>query len=114
MSTTWPTAKAMKAQALRQPGSTFKPIVYSAAIQNGRPASYIVNDSPLVLQVPGQPEWQPQNYDLKFLGEIPLRQSLYLSRNVSTVRLGMELGEQTVINEARNFGITTPIPPYPS
>ena len=101
-------------QALRQPGSTFKPIVYSAAIQNGRSASYIVNDSPLVLQVPGQPEWAPQNYDLKFLGEIPLRQSLYQSRNVSTVRLGMELGEQTVINEARNFGITSPIPPYPS
>jgi len=101
-------------QALRQPGSTFKPIVYSAAVQNGRPPSYIVNDSPLVLQVPGQPEWAPQNYDLRFLGEIPLRQSLYLSRNVSTVRLGMELGEQTVINEARNFGITTPIPPYPS
>jgi len=101
-------------QAQRQPGSTFKPIVYSAAIQNGRPPSYLVNDSPLVLQVPGQPEWAPQNYDLKFLGEIPLRESLYLSRNVSTVRLGMELGEQTVINEARNFGITTPIPPYPS
>ncbi|MFL5501286.1 MAG: PBP1A family penicillin-binding protein [Gemmatimonadaceae bacterium] len=101
-------------QALRQPGSTFKPIVYSAAIQNGRSAAYIVNDSPLVLQVPGQPEWAPQNYDLKFLGEIPLRQSLYMSRNVSTVRLGMELGEQTVINEARNFGITSPIPPYPS
>ena len=101
-------------QALRQPGSAFKPIVYSAAVQNGRPASYIVNDSPLVLQVPGQPEWAPQNYDLQFLGEIPMRQSLYQSRNVSTIRLGMELGEQTVINEARNFGITTPIPPYPS
>jgi penicillin-binding protein 1A len=101
-------------QALRQPGSAFKPIVYAAAVQNGRPASYIVNDSPLVLQVPGQPEWAPQNYDLKFLGEIPMRQSLYESRNVSTIRLGMELGEQTVINEARNFGITTPIPPYPS
>ncbi|HKC79577.1 MAG TPA: PBP1A family penicillin-binding protein, partial [Gemmatimonadaceae bacterium] len=101
-------------QALRQPGSAFKPIVYSAAVQNGRPASYIVNDSPLVLQVPGQPEWAPQNYDLQFLGEIPMRQSLYQSRNVSTIRLGMELGEQTVINEARNFGITTQIPPYPS
>src|SRR4051794_17698991 len=101
-------------QALRQPGSAFKPIVYSAAVQNGRPASYIVNDSPLVLQVPGQPEWAPQNYDLKFLGEIPMRESLYDSRNLSTIRLGMELGEQTVINEARNFGITSPIPPYPS
>ncbi len=101
-------------QAQRQPGSAFKPIVYSAAVQNGRPASYIVNDSPLVLQVPGQPEWAPQNYDLQFLGQIPMRQSLYQSRNVATIRLGMELGEQTVINEARNFGITTPIPPYPS
>jgi penicillin-binding protein 1A len=101
-------------QALRQPGSAFKPIVYSAAVQNGRPASYMVNDSPLVLQVPGQPEWDPQNYDLQYLGQIPMRQSLYQSRNVSTIRLGMELGEQTIINEARNFGITTVIPPYPS
>jgi penicillin-binding protein 1A len=101
-------------QALRQPGSAFKPIVYAAAVQNGRPASYLVNDSSLVLQVPGQPEWAPQNYDLQFLGDVPLRQSLYQSRNVSTIRLGMELGEQTIINEARNFGITTPIPPYPS
>ncbi|MEO7822167.1 MAG: PBP1A family penicillin-binding protein [Gemmatimonadaceae bacterium] len=101
-------------QALRQPGSTFKPIVYSAAIQNGRPASYIVNDSPLVLNVPGQETWAPQNYDLAFMGEIPMRQALYLSRNLAAIRLGMELGEHTVISEARNFGITTPIPPYPS
>ena len=101
-------------QALRQPGSTFKPIVYAAAVQNGRPASYIVADSPLVLEVPGQDTWAPQNYDLRFLGDIPLRQGLYDSRNLATIRLGMELGEQTVIAEARNFGITTPIPPYPS
>jgi penicillin-binding protein 1A len=101
-------------QALRQPGSTFKPILYSAAIQNGRPASYIVNDSPLVLNVPGQETWAPQNYDLAFMGEIPMRQALYLSRNLASIRLGMELGEHTVIAEARNFGITTPIPPYPS
>jgi penicillin-binding protein 1A len=101
-------------QALRQPGSTFKPIVYSAAIQNGRPASYIVNDSPLVLNVEGQDTWAPQNYDLAFLGEMPLRQALYQSRNLATIRLGMELGESAVISESRNFGITTPVPPYPS
>lgn len=101
-------------QALRQPGSTFKPIVYSAAIQNGRPPSYLVDDSPLRLERPGAPTWTPQNYDGAFLGQIPLRRSLYESRNLSTIRLGMELGEQTVIGEARNFGITTPIPPFPS
>src|SRR5688572_19436926 len=101
-------------QALRQPGSTFKPILYSAAIQNGRAASYIVNDSPLVLNVPGQETWAPQNYDLAFMGEIPMRQALYQSRNLASIRLGMELGEHTVIAEARNFGITTPIPAYPS
>src|SRR5688500_12391139 len=101
-------------QALRQPGSTFKPILYSAATQNGRAASYIVNDSPLVLNVPGQETWAPQNYDLAFMGEIPMRQALYQSRNLASIRLGMELGEHTVIAEARNFGITTPIPAYPS
>ncbi len=101
-------------QALRQPGSTFKPIVYTAAIKSGRPASYILNDSPLTVNMQSGPNWTPQNYDGRFLGLIPMRKALYDSRNVPTIRLGMELGEQTVINEARNFGITTPIPAYPS
>ena len=101
-------------QALRQPGSTFKPIVYSAGIQSGRPPSYILADTPLTVHMPGGPDWTPQNYDARFQGLIPLRRALYESRNIATIRLGMELGEQTVINEARNFGITTPIPPYPS
>ncbi|MDQ6717311.1 MAG: PBP1A family penicillin-binding protein [Gemmatimonadota bacterium] len=101
-------------QALRQPGSTFKPIVYTAAIKSGRPASYILNDSPLTVHMQGGPDWTPQNYDGRFEGLIPMRRALYLSRNVPAIRLGMELGEQTVINEARNFGISTPIPPYPS
>ena len=48
------------------------------------------------------------------MGNIPLREALYLSRNLAAIRLGMELGEQSVIEEARKFGITTPIPPYPS
>lgn len=103
-------------QALRQPGSAFKPIVYAAAVQNGRPASYIVNDSPLVVPLGGGAgkDWAPKNYDGKFLGEMPMRRGLYESRNIVAIRVGMELGEQTVINEARNFGITTPIPPFPS
>jgi penicillin-binding protein 1A len=101
-------------QALRQPGSTFKPIVYADAIHNGRSASYILNDSALTVpQISGQ-DWTPQNYDLKFMGNIPLREALYLSRNLAAIRLGMELGESSVIEMARKFGITTPIPPYPS
>jgi penicillin-binding protein 1A len=101
-------------QALRQPGSTFKPIVYTAAIQSGRPASYIIDESPVqVPQVDGT-VWEPQNFDLKFRGPMTIRQGLYQSRNIVAVKTGMELGPQAVIDEARNFGITTPIPPYPS
>ena len=62
----------------------------------------------------GGPDWTPQNFDGRYLGLIPMRKALYDSRNIPTIRLGMELGEQTVINEARDFGITTPIPAYPS
>ena len=103
-------------QALRQPGSAFKPIVYAAAVQNGRPPSYIVNDSPIVVPLGGGggKDWEPKNYDGRFEGLMPMRRGLYESRNIIAIRVGMELGEQTVINEARNFGITTPIPPYPS
>jgi penicillin-binding protein 1A len=101
-------------QAMRQPGSTFKPIMYSAAIQSGRSPAYVLDDSPLAVpQVEGK-SWTPQNYDLKFTGPIPMRKALYESRNLPAIRLGMELGEQTVIEEARRFGISTPIPPYPS
>ncbi|MFL5583089.1 MAG: penicillin-binding protein 1A [Gemmatimonadaceae bacterium] len=101
-------------QALRQPGSTFKPIVYATAIHNGRPPSYVLDDTALSVPQVGGTDWTPQNYDGKYLGRIPLRRSLYESRNVSTIRLGMELGEQSVIDMARLFGLSTPIPPYPS
>jgi penicillin-binding protein 1A len=101
-------------QALRQPGSTFKPIVYAAAVQSGKPASYIIDDSPVSVPQANGSMWQPQNYDLKFEGPMTMRRGLYQSRNIIAVRTGMELGTQAVINEARNFGITTPIPPFPS
>jgi len=101
-------------QALRQPGSTFKPIVYSAAIQNGRSPATIIADSAITLpQVSGQ-TWSPQNYDGKFEGPITLRRALYMSRNLPAIRTGMELGEQTIIDMAKRFGLSTTIPPYPS
>jgi penicillin-binding protein 1A len=101
-------------QALRQPGSSFKPIVYAAAVQNGRSPSYILEDTAIsVDQGTGTP-WTPKNYDGRFEGPMPMRRGLFESRNMIAIQVGMELGENTIINEARNFGITTPIPPYPS
>jgi penicillin-binding protein 1A len=101
-------------QAVRQPGSTFKPFVYADAIQNGRPLSYLLDDSPLTVDMGNGASWTPQNFESDFVGKIPLRRALYQSRNVPTIRLGIELGVQSVIDEARKFGITSPIPAYPS
>src|SRR3989449_177429 len=103
-------------QAIRQPGSTFKPFVYAAAIRAGHPVTEMLDDSPLnlpVVQLDSTP-WQPKDYDDTTLGMIPMRQSLFLSRNLSTIKLGMALGQETVVGEARRFGITTPLRPYPS
>ena len=101
-------------QALRQPGSTFKPIVYATAVQSGRSPATLVEDIPVsVPQVDGS-LWTPQNYDMKFEGAMSMRRGLAQSRNLVAIRVGMELGEQAVIDEARRFGISTPIPPYPS
>lgn len=101
-------------QALRQPGSTFKPIVYAAAVQAGRTPATRVEDVPIsVPQVDGS-LWTPQNYDMKFEGSMSMRRGLAQSRNLVAIRVGMEIGEQVVIDEAKRFGISTPIPPYPS
>lgn len=103
-------------QAARQPGSTFKPFVYSAAIRAGYPLSTIMVDDPISVEIdPGQPPWEPQNYDEKFEGPMTLRQALYTSRNIIAVKLGMEIGPQAVIGEATKFGLSAQrIPPYPS
>ena len=101
-------------QALRQPGSSFKPIVYASAVQNGRSPSYILEDTAISVEQGTGTPWTPKNYDGRYLGPMPMRRGLFESRNIVAIQVGMELGENTIINEARNFGITTPIPPYPS
>ena len=82
-------------QSERPPGSTFKPFVYSAAVRAGHPVTEMLDDTPLnppVIQLDSS-LWQPKDYDDTTLGLVPMRQSLYLSRNLSTIKLGMALGE---------------------
>lgn len=101
-------------RALRQPGSTFKPLVYAAAIRSGRPTTYFLDDEPIeVPQLDGS-LWTPQNYDLTFEGRTPLRRALIRSRNLPAIRLAMEIGEGSISELAREFGISTRVPPYPS
>ncbi|RKZ00776.1 MAG: penicillin-binding protein, partial [Candidatus Hydrothermota bacterium] len=102
-------------QMRRQPGSAFKPFVYTAAIDNGYNPSDILMDVPLALRIPGVEElWYPENYDGRYLGPITLRRALALSRNLATAHLILELGPSVVAEYARKMGIESPVPPYPS
>jgi penicillin-binding protein 1A len=101
-------------QALRQPGSAFKPFVYYAAFASGKygPDS-IVNDSP-VGYPDGYEMYYPQNYDGSFSGPMSIRQALAVSRNVPAVKLGQEVGLNKVIDICRTIGIRSPIEPVVS
>ncbi len=103
-------------QALRQPGSTFKPIVYTAGVRAGIPLSTVMVDEPITVQMPGAQEaWEPQNYDNSFAGAMPLRQALYKSVNIIAIKLGMEIGEEAVIAEGTRFGlVASPMLAVPS
>lgn len=101
-------------QANRQAGSTFKPIVYSAAIRAGIPLSRIVEDAPLTVEIPDQPPWEPQNYDGRYLGPMSIREALYRSQNTVAARIGLELGEELVAGEAAAYGLSTRMPRVPS
>jgi len=101
-------------QALRQPGSSFKPFVYTAAMDNGYHPSDLFYDSPIVLEIPGQKEWRPQNFDDEFMGEMTLRDGLRLSRNLVAIKLLQKLNPQQVIFYATKMGITTPLQPVAS
>ena len=93
-------------QAKRQPGSAFKPFVYTVALENGyNPASKIL-DAPLVIdQGPGLEKWKPKNYTGIFYGPSTLRVGLEKSRNVMTVRLANKLGMEKVVEMAKRFKI---------
>lgn len=101
-------------QARRQPGSVFKPLVYTAAVRNGFPVSYVVQDRPLRMPMGNGQTWAPVNYDGRFRGPITLRKGLTNSINVAAVRLLFDVGIQAVIDYARDAGITSDLPPYGS
>ncbi len=100
-------------QAKRQPGSAFKPFVYTACIENGFTPSDEVLDIPIVM-VSGGVEYSPANYDHKFTGPITLRKALALSRNLAAVRLIRYIGEQTVVEYAKRMGIKSKLKAVPS
>ncbi len=95
------------ATALRQPGSSIKPIMYSLALANGYTAASIIDDSPVVFNSPGSSPYAPVNYDGKFHGKIPLRYALANSINVPAVKVLNTLGVPAFIEQAQKFGITT-------
>ena len=100
-------------QALRQPGSSFKPFVYAAALDNGYTPSTIVLDAPLEIdQGPGVGVWRPENYEGKFYGPATLRFGIEHSRNVMTVRLAQDIGMPLIAEYAKRFGVYDDLPPY--
>ena len=100
-------------QAERQPGSTFKPFVYLAAMEQGFSPNSTVLDNPWILPgVDDQPDWRPQNYDGTFWGRQPLYKGLEWSRNLMTIRLANEVGMGRIVEIARDFGIDEDLPPY--
>src|SRR5271169_3538586 len=100
-------------QAMRQPGSAFKPLVYSAALDNGYTPSSIVVDAPIAIdQGPGIGIWRPENYESKFFGPQTLRFGIEHSRNVMTVRLAQDIGMPLIGEYAKRFGVYDSLPNY--
>ena len=98
----------------RQPGSSFKPIVYAAAIADSIPPTAIMGDTAIAIRMPNGTVYRPDNSDREFLGPITMREALARSRNVVAVQLAMKVGMDSVIALARRMGIQSPINPYPS
>ncbi|HET6970705.1 MAG TPA: penicillin-binding protein 1A [Phenylobacterium sp.] len=91
-------------QAYRQPGSSFKPIVYAAALEAGYTPASVVVDGPITLKGYGGQDWSPENYHHDYLGPLYLRRGIELSRNTMTVRLAQAIGMKRIIDLAQTLG----------
>lgn len=98
-------------QATRQPGSSFKPFVYAAALDSGFTPATIVVDAPIEIETP-QGLWTPKNASNKFYGPTPLRTGIEQSRNLMTIRIAQEIGMQTVAGYAERFGVYDRMGPF--
>jgi len=98
-------------QATRQPGSSFKPFVYAAALDSGYSPNTIVIDAPIELETP-QGIWRPTNASNQFYGPAPLRTGIERSRNLMTVRLAQDVGMDTVARYAERFGVYDDMQPF--
>ena len=98
-------------QSRRQPGSAFKPIIYTAALDKGLTPSTVIVDSPILYPDPQQPDgiWTPQNFDRKFLGPTTVRNALIHSRNIVSIKILEEIGLDYAISYAKNMGISSPL-----
>jgi len=93
--------------ALRQPGSSIKPVTYSIALERGFTPATIIDDSPITFKVPGQPPYSPKNYDNRFHGNIPVRVALGSSYNVPAVKILSAFGVIEMIKRGQQLGITS-------
>lgn len=95
-------------QAKRQMGSTFKPIIYAAAVERGYTPATIIVDAPIVFDDPETGRWKPENYEEKFYGDTTFRQALIASRNIPTVKIVQDIKVSSVINLSQRLGIQGP------
>ncbi|MGH7471779.1 MAG: penicillin-binding transpeptidase domain-containing protein, partial [Longimicrobiales bacterium] len=101
-------------QAMRQPGSAFKPFVYAAALAAGYPPTYQLMDAPMRLALDRRRSWEPKNYDDAYAGALTMRDALTYSKNAATVRLAMEVGLDRVVEMAHQVGLRGRIPHVPA
>jgi len=99
-------------QALRQPGSAFKPVIFAVALEQGFGATDILDDSPLTIKVDRKKNWTPENFTHTYQGAVTLRNALAQSLNVPTVKLLEKIGVDETIQYARKFGIRSPLTRY--
>jgi penicillin-binding protein 1A len=100
-------------QAMRQPGSSFKPFVYVTALEHGFTPDSVVDDAPVSIpQGPGKPPWRPANYEAGYVGPTTLDDALVNSRNLATVNLALQVGLTPIAKMVEEFGVLDKMPRY--